>query len=29
LIWRCIKQSSYIAAGLRRAGFRGGWVDAK
>jgi hypothetical protein len=27
LIWRTIRQCSYIVAGLRRAGFRDGWLD--
>jgi hypothetical protein len=28
LIWRYMKRSPYIVGGLRRAGFRGGWLDA-
>ena len=27
LIWNCVRQCDYIVAGLRRAGFRGGWLD--
>jgi hypothetical protein len=27
LIWRLMKQCSYVRIGLRRAGFRGGWLD--
>jgi hypothetical protein len=26
LIWKIMRRSPYIAAGLRRAGFRGGWL---
>ena len=26
LIWNIMRRSSYIVAGLRRAGFRGGWL---
>jgi hypothetical protein len=26
LIWDLMKRSGYIRAGLRRAGFRGGWL---
>ena len=26
MIWRLIKGCPYIGAGLRRAGFRGGWL---
>ncbi|HEX8244227.1 MAG TPA: glucoamylase family protein, partial [Longimicrobium sp.] len=28
LIWRLMRKSPYIAEGLRRAGFTGGWLDA-
>jgi len=28
LVWRYMRQSPYIVAGLRRAGFSGGWLDA-
>jgi hypothetical protein len=28
LIWRLMRSCPYIIAGLRRAGFRGGWVDS-
>lgn len=28
LIWRELRESPYIIAGLRRAGFTGGWLDA-
>lgn len=28
LIWRMMRKSPYVAAGLRRAGFTGGWLDA-
>jgi hypothetical protein len=27
LIWRLIRRCPYVATGLRRAGFRGGWLD--
>jgi hypothetical protein len=27
LIWKTIRRCSYIVEGLRRAGFRGGWLD--
>lgn len=27
LIWKIIRRSSHIVKGLRRAGFRGGWLD--
>jgi len=27
-VWRYMRQSPYIVAGLRRAGFSGGWLDA-
>jgi hypothetical protein len=26
LIWRLMRSCPYVAAGLRRAGFRGGWL---
>jgi hypothetical protein len=26
LIWRLVQQCPYIVQGLRRAGFRGGWL---
>jgi hypothetical protein len=26
LIWRLVRQCPYIVQGLRRAGFRGGWL---
>jgi hypothetical protein len=26
LVWRLARQCPYIARGLRRAGFRGGWL---
>ena len=26
LIWRLMRDCPYIGAGLRRAGFRGGWL---
>ncbi len=29
LIWKRIRECGYIADGLRRAGFRGGWLDNK
>ena len=28
LIWRLMRKCPYVAIGLRRAGFRGGWLDA-
>ena len=28
LVWRTIRRSPYVVAGLRRAGFTGGWLDA-
>jgi hypothetical protein len=28
LIWNLLKKSPYVSAGLRRAGFTGGWLDA-
>lgn len=28
LVWRYLRRSPYIVAGLRRAGFTGGWLDA-
>jgi hypothetical protein len=28
LLWRLMRQSPYIRRGLRRAGFRGGWLDS-
>ena len=27
LIWKTVQRCSYIVTGLRRAGFRGGWLD--
>ena len=27
LVWRLMRRSEYIRTGLRRAGFRGGWLD--
>ena len=27
LIWRLLRRNPYIVAGLRRAGFRGGWLN--
>jgi hypothetical protein len=27
LIWRLLRGSPYIRAGLRQAGFRGGWLE--
>ena len=27
LVWRVMRQNPYVVAGLRRAGFRGGWLD--
>jgi hypothetical protein len=29
LLWERMKRSPYLVAGLRRAGFRGGWLDAR
>ena len=26
LLWNIMRRSPYVAAGLRRAGFRGGWL---
>jgi hypothetical protein len=26
LVWRLLRRSEYIRTGLRRAGFRGGWL---
>lgn len=26
-LWRLMRESPYITAGLRRAGFRGGWLS--
>jgi hypothetical protein len=28
LVWRVMRRNPYIARGLRRAGFQGGWLDA-
>jgi hypothetical protein len=28
LVWEYMRRSPYVIAGLRRAGFRGGWLDA-
>jgi hypothetical protein len=28
LIWKCMQTCPYVVAGLRRAGFRGGWLDS-
>jgi len=28
LVWRLMRQCPYVVAGLRRAGFAGGWLDA-
>jgi hypothetical protein len=28
LVWRFMRTNPYIVAGLRRAGFAGGWLDA-
>jgi len=28
LVWRLMRTNPYIVAGLRRAGFAGGWLDA-
>jgi hypothetical protein len=27
LVWRYMRKSPYVIQGLRRAGFRGGWLD--
>jgi len=27
LIWNIMRRSPYVVAGLRRAGFHGGWLD--
>lgn len=27
LLWKYLRRSPYIIRGLRRAGFRGGWLD--
>ena len=27
LVWKFVRKSPYIIRGLRRAGFRGGWLD--
>jgi hypothetical protein len=27
LIWNIMRRSPHIVAGLRRAGFRGGWLE--
>ena len=27
LVWDVFRRSPYVVAGLRRAGFRGGWLD--
>jgi hypothetical protein len=27
LIWRTMKKNPHVIRGLRRAGFRGGWLD--
>jgi hypothetical protein len=27
LVWKYMRKSPYIIKGLRRAGFRGGWLD--
>lgn len=27
LVWETMKRNSYVVAGLRRAGFSGGWLD--
>jgi hypothetical protein len=29
LIWKCVRKCRYIIEGLRRAGFRGGWLDSE
>ena len=28
LVWSAMRKSPYVAAGLRRAGFEGGWLAA-
>jgi hypothetical protein len=28
LIWRCVRGCSYVVEGLRRGGFRGGWLES-
>jgi len=28
LVWRVMRRNPYVAEGLRRAGFRGGWLDS-
>jgi hypothetical protein len=28
LIWKTMRRSPYVIAGLRRAGFTGGWLDS-
>ena len=28
LVWRTMKKNPYVVAGLKRAGFTGGWLDA-
>jgi hypothetical protein len=28
LVWRTMRKNPHIVRGLRRAGFRGGWLDA-
>jgi hypothetical protein len=27
-VWRVMKKNAYIINGLKKAGFRGGWLDA-
>jgi hypothetical protein len=27
LVWATLRKSPYVVAGLRRAGFTGGWLD--
>jgi hypothetical protein len=29
MIWDLMKKNRYIAAGLKKAGFQGGWLDEK
>jgi hypothetical protein len=29
LLWRLMRQCPYIVKGLRRAGFRGGWLETR
>ena len=29
LVWKTMRSNPYIVAGLRRAGFTGGWLDAR